>query len=102
MLDQDSTLQKKRDRGRILADLRFRIYGILGLLIAGSALMFLLVNIFSTGYNAFRQTVVTMEFHLDAETLGIVYATLDHLRSIPHGDALEWLWERWTRERRAS
>ena len=56
-------------RRRMFADLRFRAYGILGLMIAGSALLFLLGNIFSTGYDAFRQTVITMEFNLDADAL---------------------------------
>ena len=71
MINQDNIIQQKRDRSRLFADVRFRAYGILGLLIAGSALLFLLVNIFSTGYDAFRQTVVTMDFHLDADALGI-------------------------------
>ena len=71
MHNNEITSQQKQDRSRQFADLRFRIYGILGLVIAGSALLFLLVNIFSTGYDAFRQTVVTMEFNLDADKLGI-------------------------------
>ena len=71
MNNNEITKQQKRDRRRLMADFSFRLYGILGLVIAGSALMFLLGNIFSTGYSAFRQTVITMEFNLDAEVLGI-------------------------------
>lgn len=71
MHNEDSLNQKSRNRRRMFADVRFRAYGIFGLLIAGSALMFLLGNIFSTGYSAFQQTVITLEFNLDAETLGV-------------------------------
>jgi phosphate transport system permease protein len=71
MHKQQLIKQQKNDRRRMFADARFRAYGIFGLLIAGSALLFLLANIFSTGYEAFRQTVITMEFTLDAEALGI-------------------------------
>ncbi len=61
----------RRNRKRQFADMRFRAYGIMGLLIAGSALLFLLGSIFSTGYDAFRQTNLTLSFTLDAKTLGI-------------------------------
>ncbi|MDH5611522.1 MAG: phosphate ABC transporter permease PstA [Gammaproteobacteria bacterium] len=71
MRNEDSLYQKKRDRRRLFADFRFRVYGILGLVLAGSALLFLLGNIFSTGYSAFQQTVITLEFNLDAEILGV-------------------------------
>ena len=71
MHNNEISLQQKKDRRRNFADMRFRAYGILGLAIAGSALLFLLGNIFSTGYDAFKQTVVTMEFNLDADALGI-------------------------------
>jgi len=71
MHNTEITIQQKSDRRRMFADFRFRLYGILGLAIAGSALLFLLGNIFSTGYDAFRQTVITMEFNLDANALGV-------------------------------
>lgn len=74
MHSEDSLNQKSRNRRRMFADVRFRAYGIFGLLIAGSALLFLLGNIFSTGYSAFQQTVITLEFNLDAETLGVTSA----------------------------
>jgi len=63
--------RRSRDKKRLFADWRFRAYGIFGLSMAGCALLFLLVNIFSTGYSAFRQTTVTMNFNLDAEVLGV-------------------------------
>jgi len=63
--------RRSRDKRRLFADFRFRAYGILGLSLAGCALLFLLVNIFTTGYDAFRQTTITLEVQLDAETLGI-------------------------------
>lgn len=74
MPDHNLIQQQKRDRRRLFADVRFRAYGILGLMIAGSALLFLLGNIFSTGYDAFRQTVITMEFNLNVDDLGISQA----------------------------
>lgn len=63
--------QQKRDQQRKFADMRFRVYGIIGLLMATGALIFLLANIFSTGYGAFQQTVITMDFNLDKNTLGV-------------------------------
>jgi len=63
--------EHRHNRRRQFADVRFRIYGILGLLIAGSALLFLLGSIFSTGYDAFRQTTITLNLKLDAGALGI-------------------------------
>lgn len=71
MHNEDTLNQKNRNRSRILADFRFRAYGILGLVIAGSALLFLLGNIFSTGYSAFQQTVITLEINLDEDRLGV-------------------------------
>ena len=38
----------------------------------------------------------------DAAELAIVHPTLDHLRSKPHRDALEWFWNWWRRGQRAS
>lgn len=70
--DPKSAIRRRsRDRRRLFADLRFRAYGIFGLTLAGCALLFLLGNIFSTGYDAFRQTVITLEVNLDADRLGV-------------------------------
>jgi phosphate transport system permease protein len=66
-----SNRQSRHNWRRRFADMRFRSYGIIGLLTAGSALLFLLGGIFSTGYDAFRQTVITLEFTLDADSLDI-------------------------------
>lgn len=66
-----SNKQAHHNRRRQFADIRFRAYGIIGLLTAGSALLILLGGIFSTGYDAFRQTAITLDFTLDANTLGI-------------------------------
>lgn len=71
MSDTGSIQQHRRDRRRQFADMRFRGYGIIGLMVAGSALLFLLVSIFSTGYDAFRQTALTLEFDLDAAVLDL-------------------------------
>lgn len=60
-----------RNWRRSFADMRFRAYGITGLMTAGGALLYLLGTIFSTGYDAFKQTAITMEFRLDAEILEI-------------------------------
>jgi phosphate transport system permease protein len=66
-----SNKQMKHNRRRRFTDMRFRAYGVIGLLAAGSALLGLLGGIFSTGYDAFRQTAVTLDFSLDINTLGI-------------------------------
>ena len=66
-----SNNETRHDRRRHFADMRFRAYGITGLLIAVSALLILIGGIFSTGHEAFRQTAVTLDFSLDANTLGI-------------------------------
>ena len=71
MNNSEQQKQFRRNRKRRFADIRFRAYGIFGLIIAASALLFLLGNIFSTGYDAFRQTTVTLNFSLDTETLDI-------------------------------
>ena len=69
------------DRRRSIADFRFRAYGILGLTFAGSALLFLLISIFSTGYDAFRQTAITLDFDLSAQSLGVEKgASIEELR----------------------
>jgi len=69
---QKSAIRRRsRDRRRLFADLKFRAYGILGLTLAGCALLFLLGNIFSTGYDAFRQTTITLGVNLEANSLAI-------------------------------
>jgi phosphate transport system permease protein len=69
--------QLQRNRRRQFADIRFRAYGILGLTLAAAALLFLLFNIFSTGFDAFRQTAVSLDFNLDRDVLGINIGSAD-------------------------
>lgn len=64
-------LQRKSDRKRKWADLRFRTYGLLGLGLAGLALVLVLTKVFSTGFGAFQQTTMLMTFELDSELLGV-------------------------------
>jgi phosphate transport system permease protein len=63
--------QHKADQKRKWADLRFRLYGLLGLSFAAIALILILFKVFSTGFGAFQQTTLSMEFHLDADVLGV-------------------------------
>jgi len=82
-----------RNRRRLRADFRFRAYGILGLLIAGSALLFLLGNIFSTGYGAFKQTVIPLTFDLRAEVLGISNsASLEEIQQADYARVVKKTW----------
>ena len=62
---------KARLRKRARAEWRFRSYGILSLLFAGTALVFLVSTIVSSGHSAFFKTTIELEFQLDAERLGI-------------------------------
>ncbi len=50
---------------------RFRLYGILSILISFSFLLVLLVTIFSKGLPAFQQTYIKLDIELDEATLGI-------------------------------
>lgn len=80
-LSDPALLNQKNIRKRRFADLRFRVYGLIGLTIACSALIYLLVNIFSAGFGAFKQTTISLELNLDPEVLEIESdATLDDLR----------------------
>ena len=82
MNKSNSNKQSRHDGRRRFAEIRFRFYGIISLTLACSALLFLLVNIFSTGYDAFRQTTITLEFALNAESLGITKPTPGSTASI--------------------
>ena len=62
---------KERLRKRARAEWRFRSYGILSLLFAGTALVFLVSTIVSSGHAAFFKTTIKLEFSLDPERLGI-------------------------------
>jgi len=62
---------KEKLRKRARAEWRFRSYGIMSLLFAGTALVFLVSTIVSSGHSAFFKTTIELEFQLDAERLGI-------------------------------
>lgn len=64
-----NNLISKQDSKRKWADIRFRMYGLLGLFIAGSALTLILFKVFSTGFGAFQQTTIEMDFYLDKQVL---------------------------------
>ena len=49
------------------AERRFHSYGILALLIAGSALMFLVWTIVSAGHTAFYRTLLRLDLDLDPQ-----------------------------------
>ena len=62
---------KARLRKRARAEWRFRSYGILSLLFAGASLVFLVSTIVSSGYSAFFNTTIELDFQLDAGNLGL-------------------------------
>ena len=62
---------KARLQQRARAEWRFRSYGILSLLFAGTALVFLVSTIVSSGHAAFFKTTIELDFQLDAERLGL-------------------------------
>ncbi len=62
-------LSEKRLKRRYAAELRFKLYGILALAIAGGMLALLLVSIVSKGYTAFWRTEITLNVHLDPAEL---------------------------------
>jgi len=64
-------LDPKKLRRRAWAERRFRLYGILALMFAGSVLMLLVSTIVSSGYSAFFSTKLDLEIELDPETMGI-------------------------------
>lgn len=62
-------VQDPRTRARNNAEKRFRAYGVLTVVLALSALVWLLISIFSHGLPAFRQTFLTFPVTLDAAAL---------------------------------
>lgn len=57
---------EKQIRKRNRAEVRFRTYGVLSLLAAGSVLLFLIYTIVSSGYSAFFRATVQLDVQLDA------------------------------------
>ena len=56
---------------RRASESRFRTYGLLSVLFGLLCLVLLFGNIFSKGFSAFSQTVMTAEITLDTEYLGV-------------------------------
>ena len=61
--------QDKKTTARNAAEKRFRSYGVVAITLALTALVWLLVSIFSQGLPAFRQTYLTFPVTLDAASL---------------------------------
>ena len=61
--------QDKRTRARNAAEARFRSYGIVAIILALLALVWLLISILGNGLPAFRQTMLTFPVTLDAAVL---------------------------------
>ena len=65
---------------RYAAERRFQFFGITALSFAAFALLFLLFNIFSSGFSAFIRTEVQLSINFDSELLGVTeQATLEEL-----------------------
>jgi phosphate transport system permease protein len=64
-------LDPKKLRKRAWAEKRFRLYGILALLFAGSVLTLLMSSIVTSGHAAFFSTGLSLELELDPEAMGI-------------------------------
>jgi phosphate transport system permease protein len=54
---------------RYRAEMRFRLYGLLSVLLGIAFLVILLGSIVANGYSAFGQTFVTLDIHLDPEVI---------------------------------
>jgi len=64
-------LDTRKLRKRARAETRFRMYGVMALLFAASALLFLVSTIVSSGHSAFFSTMLNLEIELDPDSLGI-------------------------------
>ncbi len=65
------TVSPKNVRRRLRAEQRFRSYGIVALLTAVSALLFLVWTIVSAGFTGFYRTTLKLELQLNPQELGI-------------------------------
>ncbi|MEX1297987.1 MAG: phosphate ABC transporter permease PstA [Desulfotignum sp.] len=54
---------------RYRAEKRFRLYGIVAIILSMIFLMFLFISIAANGYTAFQQTYIQLDIHLDPEML---------------------------------
>jgi len=62
---------EKQVRKRNRAEIRFRAYGILSLLAAGTVLLYLIVTIVSSGYSAFFGTTLVLDVQLDPQKIDV-------------------------------
>lgn len=62
-----SAAEKKRVKARYAADRRLQLYGLGAILLSILLLGILVVSLISTGYQAFVQTKVNLEVHIDPE-----------------------------------
>ena len=67
MMITNEKLIRKRNR----AEKRFRAYGVLSLLAAGSVLLFLIYTIVSSGYSAFFRASMLLDVQLDAALMDV-------------------------------
>ena len=58
-----------RIKRRYAAEQRFRLYGVIAIVLAMSALFWLLASITTTGYQAFVQTYIKVSIHFDPEVI---------------------------------
>lgn len=65
MIDWSAANHAARRRRRHAGDRRLRLYGMAAIVLAVGLLAILLISIASTGYRAFVQTMVTVEFPID-------------------------------------
>ncbi len=70
-LPTHESIQDTSDSKRKWADIRFRLYGLMGLSLAAIALILILFKVFSTGFGAFQQSTVLLDFDLNPSTLGV-------------------------------
>lgn len=75
-------------RRRYAAEKRFRLYGVLSILIGVLALVVLITDIVGNGIGAFRQTYVTLEVNLDPQVLDITELTPESVRSANYTGAV--------------
>ncbi len=66
----NKAMNEQANKKRKWADIRFRLYGLSGLSFAAIALMLILFKVFSTGFGAFQQTVLSLDFDLNTHVLG--------------------------------
>ncbi|MBL7003006.1 MAG: phosphate ABC transporter permease PstA [Gammaproteobacteria bacterium] len=82
-LIETNKLNKKRQ----FANFRFKVYGIFGLSLACGALIYLLINIFSAGSDAFRQTTVSL--NIDLDPIALEATSTSNIRALQNSNTLK-------------